>query len=414
MKILNNKTKILIATFSPWVGGKRLPINGNLEPLLDFFSPKVGKVALIDQVYPGSDFVMPRIEIYEKNKQVEIVSSSKWLYFLYPFLRLTNKPGTHISFKLRDFFSVIDFCLRDKSRYDFFIGFEAVNALAGILMRKFGFINKVIYYVSDYSPQRYPQKWFNDLYLWLDRFCSMRTDYIWDVSKAMHKARIKAGLNPKKSAPVIHVPNALYPNQITSLPGNKIKPYSLVFMGTLGVENGPDLAIAALPAILQKFPKTELHIIGGREDDINRLKSLARRLKIKGRITFHGFISDREEISKTIRYFYLALAPYRAIAGSPRWYGDATKIRAYLGAGLPVITTHVPPLGKEVTRKGAAIIARDDTEKLAEAVIKVFSDRRLYLSLRKKAKEFAKSNTWENEFTKAFEKIEGYKDDPKL
>lgn len=410
MKVLNqNTTNILIATFSPWHGGKRLPINGNLEPMLDFFVPKTKKTVLIDQVYPGSDSVMPRIEVYEKNKPMKILSSSKWLYILYPFLRLVNSSGTHISFKLRDFFSVIDWCLRDrKTSYDFFIGLEAINVLAGIVMRKFGLIKRVIYYVSDYSPNRYRQKWFNTLYLWMDRFCAMYADYIWDVSKAMQPARIKAGLNPRKSAPVINVPNALYPRQIIPLSVNKIQPYSLVFLGTLGKENGPDLAIEAFSLVSKKWSQARLHIIGGPNKDIIRLKGLAEKLAVKKKIRFYGFISDREKSSKMIRQFSIGLAPYRAIPESVRLYGDATKIRTYLATGLPVVTTEVSPLGKEARDKDAALVVKDSVQSIARAIIKLFTNNRLYLKLRRGAIQFAKDNTWEKEFTEAFEKMARY------
>ena len=51
--IINKRSHVLIATFSPWKNGVRLPINGNLEPMRDYFVPRVKKVVLIDQVYPG-------------------------------------------------------------------------------------------------------------------------------------------------------------------------------------------------------------------------------------------------------------------------------------------------------------------------------------------------------------------------
>jgi len=405
MSSLNKKTKVLIATFSPWQKGKRFPINGNLEPMLDFFVPKVRKIILIDQVYPGSDFVMPRIEVYESGRKTKVTSLSWWLYFLYPFLKLTNYGGTHTFFKLRDFLSVIGWAIHDPTRYDFFIGFEAINAIAGIVLKRFGRVKTVVYYVSDYSPSRYKNKWFNKLYLWLDRLAASHADFIWDVSTAMQPARMKAGLDSRKSAPVLHVPNALYPVQIKVAPLKDIIPYSLVFMGTLGVENGPDLAIESLPYILKKFPKTLLNIVGGGNSDLERLKKLVNKLKLEKKVIFHGFISDREEVSKKIRKFMVALAPYIYIPGSARLYGDATKIRAYLGAGLPVITTSVPPLGKEVGKKKAALIVKDSKEVLAEAVIQIFSDNKLHLRLRNNAIKFAKNNTWENEFNNAFEKM---------
>ena len=405
MSIISPKSNILIATFSPWKQGKRMPINGNVEPMIDFFTVRVGKTVLIDQIYPGSDSVMPRVEEYKKKKQT-IKKVSWWLYILYPFLKLSNTDATHISFKLRDFFSVLNIGFDTKTPYDFFIGFEAINALAGVFLKKFGKVKKVVYYVSDYSPNRYRQKWFNDLYLWLDRQAAMKSDIIWDVSWAMQPARIKAGLDEKKSATVLQVPNALYPKQISQASEKDVVPYSLVFMGTLGQENGPDLAVETLPIILKKFPKTILHIVGGGSENEERLQSLVKKLKIEKSVVFHGFIADREKVSATIKPFAIALAPYINIPGSARLYGDATKIRAYLAAGLPTITTTVPPLGKDAEKKGAAIIVKDNKKALAEAIIKVFTDKKLYRSLRKNAFTFARNNTWDNEYALAFEKME--------
>lgn len=397
---LNTKTTVLIATFSPWKNGRRLPTNGNLEPLLDFFVPKTAKTVLIDQPYPGSDFILPRIEVYSAGKRVRITGVSWWMYCLYPFLRAIKSNGTHIIYKVRDFLSVIDWVLRDQTHYELFVGLEAINGLAGIILKKLGRIDSVVYYVSDYSPNRYKQQWFNRLYLWLDRFCASYADYIWDVSAAMQPARISVGLDPQKSAPVLIVPNALYPAQISFLPLSRVEPYSLVFMGTLGEENGPDLAIKALTYLLPRFPLVKLHIIGGGED-LLRLRKLTADFRLKKFVIFHGFIADRTLLSQILKKYALALAPYAAIPGSPRWYGDATKIRAYLAAGLPVVTTQVPPLGEEAAAAGAAVIVRDDPQQLAAAVGKIFMQPKLLATMKKHAVAFAKDNTWEKEFSKA-------------
>ncbi len=400
--MLNAKTTVLIATFSPWKSGRRLPINGNVEPMLDFFIPKVKKTMLIDQPYTGSDIVMPRIEVYERGKKAQLRSSYFLMYVLYPLLKFTNNEGTQIPFKLRDFFSVFDSALRERKSIDIFIGFEAINALAGIMLKRLGKIKTVVYYVSDYTPIRYKQVWFNSLYLWLDRYCATHADYIWDVSRAMQPARIAAGLKKERSAPELHVPNALYPAQIHAETLENTKPYSLVFMGTLGSDNGPDLALQAMPEVLKKFSQSELHIVGGGGEDMERLQKLAEALHITQSVIFHGFVSDREKLSTIIRKFRLALAPYIARPGSGRWYGDATKIRAYMAAGLPTITTPIPPLGKEIAEYGAGVIAEDNPKDLARAIIRVFSDMKLYRDLRKQAIKFSRNNTWENEFRKAF------------
>lgn len=407
MNLLSPSSRVLIATFSPWRAGKRLPTNGNVEPMVEFFTKRAGETVLIDQVYPGSDRVLPRIEVYRQKRRVAATTSSLWLRLLSPLLWLTNSEGTRIFFKLRDFLSVIDWCLHDPKPYDVFIGFESVNALAGVLLRRWGRVKRVVYYVSDYSPKRYPSPLMNRLYVWLDRLAASRADFIWDVSAAMHPARVSAGLDPHSSAPVIRVPNALYPWQIRrTFPLSKRIQPSVVFMGTLGEENGPGLAIEALGRLVARYPDMTLHVIGGPPREVRRLRRLAKRLSLAHRVVFHGFIASRRKLAMVLRRFSVALAPYRALEGSVRWWGDATKIRAYLAAGLPVVTTRVPPLGKEIEAAGAGIIVPDTPAGIAEGVAKIFGNPDLFLSMRAAAVAFAKSNTWEREFRRAFQQMD--------
>lgn len=398
------ESTILFATFSPWEKGKRSPTNGMIEPMVKFFVPKLKRFVLIDEPHPGSSTVLPIIEIYDNGKLTRKTSSSVFINWLYPLLIIRNSVGTRIPFKIRDFLTVLDFALRDKKRYDVFIGLESINALAGILLKKIGLVGKVIYYVSDYSPQRYKAGWFNKIYLTLDKLAATHSDYIWDVSLAMMPARIKAGLNKKNAAFCIHVPNALYPEQINYLSQSKIIPNSLVFAGTLGEENGPDLAIKALKHVLLKINNATLHIYGGGETDLKRLNDLAGQLGVKKSVIFHGFFNDQIKLSEEIRNYSVGLAPYIAIPGSPRWWADATKIRLYLAAGLPVITTQVPPLGKELIENKSGIVANDNVKETAKAIISLLSNPENYKKIRENAIKSAKSNTWDNTYSKAIQK----------
>ncbi|HSX09840.1 MAG TPA: glycosyltransferase [Candidatus Saccharimonadales bacterium] len=404
MKLNKNSTKILFATFSPWIKGVRLPTNGSLEPLREYFLPKVKTLVLIDQPIPGSDFVLPRNELYKNEKFEGIVPCAWYVSWLYGILWKNNTLGTRISFKIRDFLSVINmgFVFRP---YDVFIGLESINAMAGIVLKKFGLVKRVVYYVSDYSPNRYSQGWFNSLYLWLDRFACYHSDYIWDVSTAMQPQRIKAGLKEGKSSPVIHVPNGLFEDQILSNSPKDTIANTIAYMGTLGKENGVDILIQAMPLVLKKLPTAKLHIIGGGKDDLERLKALTVKLKLDKQIIFYGFVQKSADMARILGTARVAVIPYLAIPGSARWYADANKIRAYAAANLPIVTTHVPPLGQEAAKQGAAIIVQDNSQEIAEAVIKVLTDEKVYSRMRKAAGKFAKNSTWENTFNQAFSQM---------
>lgn len=400
---------IFIATFAPFEDGKRLPTNGMIEPMLSFFLPRAKKVTLLIEPHSGSDFIDPIVEEYKADKLQKSKEISKLLYFpIYLLCKFQNDHKTHISLKLRDFLSVLFVGFFTHESYDYFIGLESVNALAGVLLKRFGKVKKVIYYVSDYSPTRFGETFFNKIYLWLDKYCAMHTDIIWDVSPVMQNARITVGLDAKCSAPVIIMPNALFPSQIKALPIEKRIPFSLVFMGSLGFENGPDLAIESLKEVKKRIPQATLHIIGGGKQNLERLKLLTKKIGLEKDVVFHGFVLNNDDMAALVRKCYIALAPYRALPQSVRWYADATKIRQYLASGLPIVTTQVPPLGKVVAEKGAAIIANDSVNDFSKAIIKLLTDKKMYSDFEKTAQKLSQENTWENEYTKAFEQVKRY------
>ncbi|MFZ5535456.1 MAG: glycosyltransferase [Patescibacteria group bacterium] len=399
---LSPDSTVFFATFSLWSNGKRMPTNGSVEPLRDFLLPRVKKLVLLDQLVPGEEDISYKIEEYNDGNKKYISHKMGWWYgILSPFLRLTNSNATQVPFKIRDFLSVIDWAFRDSTRFDYFIGLESVNAIAGILLRFIGRVKTVVYYVSDYSPNRYANKLFNRVYLVLDRFAAMHSDYIWDVSKAMQPARISAGLNAVRSAPVIHVPNGLLATQIQSLKITKIKKHALVYMGTLGEENGPDLIIRAMQKIRKAIPTATLRIIGGGER-LPVLQSLVAELHLEKNIKFYGYVPDGAKMASLLRECALGVAPYRSFPGSIRFYADAGKIRAYCAAGLPVISSKVPPLGKEVAEYGGALVVNDTIREFSNAVISLLSDRKRYIQMRSRAYDYAKNATWERTFANAF------------
>ncbi|MEX2007365.1 MAG: glycosyltransferase [Candidatus Levyibacteriota bacterium] len=404
MEVLNKDSSLLFATFSPYYKGKRDPKNGNVEPFISFFPKRMKRFVLIDQPHTGSDIVEPVIEDYidgKLKKKYRLINLFyKPFYLILKSIRSTEND-TSILFKIRDIISVVHVGFASKEKFQYFVGLESVNVLAGLILKKMGKVDCVIYYVSDYSPIRYKSRIFNSVYLALDRFCCYHADFIWDVSKAMQKARIEAGLDKLRSAPVIHVPNGLFPEYIKHLPANEIRPFSLVFMGSLGHENGPDLAIEALSAVARKFPKAMLHIIGG-GSDLERLKKFVVKKGLLKYVKFYGMIPKDEDMLATLRQFYIALAPYKNIKGSVRFYGDSLKLRAYMASGLPVVTTEVPPLGRELNEFGSAILVKDSAVGLADAIVDLLSNPSKYKKLRFKAIAYGKNNTWDETFKNAF------------
>lgn len=402
---MENKS-VFIATFSQYEKGIRLPRNGMIEQLLYFFLPKVKNLLLLDQPHPVSDSINPIIEIYRDGKLKRKFSISSFLYLpIYLFCKMRSQSRTRISYKLRDFFSIIFAAFIAGGKYDLFIGLEAINTLAGLLLKKTGRIKTVVYYVSDYSPTRFDRTLFNYIYLALDRFCVRQADFTWDVSPAMKKGRMEAGLPKEDMKRVLHVPNGLFPSQIKSLPVAKRIPNSLVYMGALYPEFGSDLAVEALREVKKKIPDATLHIVGG-GDGLERLRNKVKKLNLEKSVVLYGFVRDNSEMAKIVRNSYLGLAPYRAFKDSYCWYGDAGKIRQYVASGLPVVTTQVPPLGAHIVNLGAGIMTKDTVKSFSDGIIKLLSDDTLYRKLSDVAEKLSKDNTWENVYSKALRDME--------
>lgn len=395
---------VFFATFSRYIGGVRYPTNGMVDPMLYFLPPKVRRLVMLDAPHLVSDTIDPIVEIYKHGKLAKRYVVSRYLYLpIYWWCVLPSKQETRISFKLRDFFSVFLVGLREKEAFDLFIGLEAIYAIAGIILKKLGKVRHVVYYVSDYSPIRFGNKVFNALYVWMDRFCVEHADVTWDVSPAMKKGRQEAGLSLAKQTRVIHVPNGLFPPQIRALPIAKRNRYDAVYMGILEEDMGPDLAIRAFVRVVKKYKKARLHIIGGPAHHIVLMKQLARDLGISEAVIFHGFIPSNERMAAVVRSCAIGLAPYRSFKNSKRWYGDAGKIRQYTAAGLPVVTTHVPPLGKHVVSRGAGIMVRDTPTQFAQGIMKLFASPVLYKKLTDGAIAVSRDNTWRNVYINAFQ-----------
>ena len=71
-----------------------------------------------------------------------------------------------------------------------YIGYNNLNALSGIILRKLGKVSQTIYYVIDYTPKRFNNRLLNYIFHKIDQFCIKYADETWSLNeKAMHDAR---------------------------------------------------------------------------------------------------------------------------------------------------------------------------------------------------------------------------------
>ncbi|NOX48571.1 MAG: glycosyltransferase family 4 protein [Chlorobi bacterium] len=293
-----------------------------------------------------------------------------------------------------------------KQKIDLFIGVESINAICGILMKKMGFVNTVVYYIFDWAPDRYRNPVMNSVYLFLDKIATYYSDYTWNITYTIGEAK-KNILNydETKMSPQLYVPYSISCKEDKILPDHQIDTNLVIYSGGLIEENGPQLLIPAFKLVLEKFPSAKLLIIGGGNIE-HHIKDLVTKNDLQQSVKITGYIADEEEIMDLQRRGAIGVAPYPIIKGSRKPFGDVIKIRSYFACGLVTVSTPVPPVSKEIHEESLGYKTKDDSvQEIAKGISIFLRDKDILFKFRKNVIKKAKATSWEKTYTSSLEKM---------
>jgi len=149
------------------------------------------------------------------------------------------------------------------------------------------------------------------------------------------------------------------------------KPFSLLFVGRLVEKKGVSYLIKALPAILEKFPETQLSIIGtGPEHEA--LQRLVKALNLQENVVFLGAVLNTE-----LPYYYqqhqIAVFPF-IVADNGDREGLPVVISEAIGCGCCIVTTDLPGIENLVIHNQDAItVPQKNSHAIAQAITGLFS-----------------------------------------
>jgi glycosyltransferase involved in cell wall biosynthesis len=290
--------------------------------------------------------------------------------------------------------------LDQRHKIDIYIGIDNLNAFSGIIFRWIGKVDKVVYYVIDYTPKRFENPVLNYLYHMMDEFCVKHSDYVWNISERIAKIREKQGVPKEKN---IVVPVGIELDKIKIPPIESIRRNVIVFVSHLERSKGIQLAIEAMKIVVRKHPDAVLEIIGtGPYED--ELKELVRKRGLEENVKFLG-VMEHDALLQYLPTCGIALATYLDDPDSITYYADPTKPKEYLACGLPVIITKVPWIAEEIERRRMGIAINYNKEELVRAINKLLTDDNFYKMCRKNAIEFTKNLSWDKIFDEAFSKV---------
>ncbi len=298
---------------------------------------------------------------------------------------------------LRDVFFVPTVTLvvlfRVRGRYDVCVGFGPWGALAGWALRAMGRVRVLVYEDRDYEPGLVPDRLRQAYTRRVDRFTSQRADLVVSVGENL------AELRRHEAKREVHViPNGVAWERFRDARKVERTGDTLLYAGNLVAWSGLEIAIRAMPAILESFPDARLEIVGdGPASYRDALAALVRTLDLEARVEFVGSIPHLE-LASCMAGAAIGLAISEPVAY--RRYAYPLKVIEYMAAGLPVIGTVGTETEKIIERCQCGIATDYGVESFVPAALRLLGDREFHGRARASGLRHSQEMTWESLFAR--------------
>ena len=301
--------------------------------------------------------------IYKKGKIV--YQTRLFQTFVYPPLAFLLLPLRSLVI----FLQILFHTYRLNSLYGPFDIYFTVNAFiawTGIILRNLGLVKKTVFWVWDYYPPIDKNKivmFMRWLYWQFDKPASQKADSVVFLNHNLLKLRKRLGILPsRKHYEIVEIGT----NPVVKhTKKNTKKKVRIVFLGVLKKIQGLDLFFDAASLIYRKHPNISLDIIGGGPDEVYFQK---RAHTIPIPVTFHGYIADESCVDRIISKCHIGIAPYKPDKSNCMYFTDPSKIKRYIGLGLPVITTNVFEFSKKIDTYHAGFVIPYTPQALSNAI----------------------------------------------
>lgn len=164
---------------------------------------------------------------------------------------------------VKDFFTTLRYgwLYKKNGLETIYIGVDPLNCLAGVLLKLFGRIDRVVFYTIDWTPKRFTNPLLNSLYHTIDRVCTRYSDVNWNLTEKINMIRTK--FSSCKKNHIVPVGAYLQNKSATLEPLGT----SVVLLGALAPSKGVELVLQSWPIVLSKIPYALLHVIGKTPND---------------------------------------------------------------------------------------------------------------------------------------------------
>jgi glycosyltransferase involved in cell wall biosynthesis len=156
-------------------------------------------------------------------------------------------------------------------------------------------------------------------------------------------------------------------------------------------------------ALLQERGVDFVADIAGRGPMEGELREQAAVAGLDGRLRFHGFIADHAKLDALVASGSVALAPYADDPDSFTRFADPSKLKTYLAAGVPIVTTDVPPTAHELAEHAGAEVVAYDAAAFADAIERALGSEEQWRERRAASLSYARAFDWNSILTRVLE-----------
>ncbi len=276
------------------------------------------------------------------------------------------------------------------SQYDLCIALNPLNFLACYFLAKLGRISHTVFYAADYSHSRFSSQLLNKIYARCDAFAARHADQVWSVSSTICAVRTRQNVSIERN---LHIPNSPLLAEFTvPFTGTKKRDEIVYVFGTVSKVSDLfsnhhfDLLLDAVKDIIQGH--THLHVsLIGRGDMAHLFAPIISERTLENHVSYYD-ITDRAKYIDALRSAAIGVAFYNMSGADHLKYGDSMKIREYIAAGLPVITTPGHSLAVDVDAEKIGYVVRTK-EECVHALQSLACNATLYKEIEARVRRYA-------------------------
>ena len=279
-------------------------------------------------------------------------------------------------------------------RSDVWVSFNALATFHGLIIRKLGRTKFVIHWSVDFVPRRFSNPLINWLYETLDKRCCEVADLRVELSNAaMQNRNQHYSLSNKSVAQTLVIPMGFWNDKVPVCGEHASQQSRSVFLGHLVDRMGLDVLLLACKILRSRNIPFQLDIIGGGPLSA-WLQSQIEVDSLEECVSLKGFVADHAQLASLLATASVGVAPYAPDSDSFTRFADPGKLKDYLGAGLPILLTDVPPNAAELAQHGGAEIVGHDADSIADAIQKLLEDESEWKKRRLDALKYRDQFDW--------------------